>query len=331
MNPGGRPPARDWLAERRMIEAPLDPDRYTTLNRLIRERGFRLVISLGGGSVPGLCGNVALARIIEELGLLDQVAEIWGTSAGAAVGGPWASGSTALEILESLKSLDRFGAIDVPVGRLLWSLLKMPFGGRLPDGLIGGKHFATAIARVLRVPDFEACPIPFRCIACSDDGKLRRVVFRRGPLLTSILSSMSLPGIVIPQAIREGEPHGYYDGGLVEKTPLHSPYSEHQRQGETRPLLLLATHFGNDGSMVPARGFVNRFVQSIYALEDVAWHYQVAELRAKSNATLLLLNPHLDDPALFDFSRVTINYLAARATFADLLQNAKLGLSLGAQ
>jgi predicted acylesterase/phospholipase RssA len=311
------------------LGSALDPARFQLLRRLVVEEKHRFVVSFGGGSVPALCGNIALAGILEELELVPYVAEVWGTSAGAVVGGTWASGARASEILAALRSLDRFGAIDVSWGRLLWSLLLRPFGRPLPDGLIGGRHFRAAIRSVLRVEEVEQCRIPFRCIACSDDGRMRRKVFRRGPLLHAILCSMSLPGIVDPEPRRPGDDYGCYDGGIVEKTPLLSPISEHQRRGDTRPLLLLATHFGNDGSMVPARGFLNRFIQSIYALEDVVWHHQLGEARARPGVSILLLNPHLGDPALFDFGRIDQNHAEARAAFLSLLQSARLGLALG--
>ena len=80
----------DILARRRQIEAPLDPNRYTALRRLATDPGHRLVVCFGGGSAIGLGANVALVEILEELGLAGQISQIWGTSAGAIVGGCWA-------------------------------------------------------------------------------------------------------------------------------------------------------------------------------------------------------------------------------------------------
>ena len=94
--PGWRPPretlSRDEVWERRSeISAPLDASRYSTLLRLVRDEGNRVVVSFGGGSIPGLSGNLALARILEELEVRPHVAEVWGTSAGAVCGGGWAT------------------------------------------------------------------------------------------------------------------------------------------------------------------------------------------------------------------------------------------------
>ncbi len=45
--------------------------------------------------------------------------------------------------------------------------------------------------------------------------------------------------------------------------------------------------------------------------------------------TVMIVNPHIDDPSLFDCTRMEENYLHARKNFADVLQNAKLALSFG--
>ncbi|MAG57183.1 MAG: hypothetical protein CMJ83_12895 [Planctomycetes bacterium] len=311
------------------ILGPLDPTRYTTLMRLVTDPQMRLVVAFGGGSVPGLCGNTALARILEELGIKPHVEQVWGTSAGAAVGGPWASGSNAQRIFDCIAGLDRRGSVDISWFKLAFSLMLKPFGTRLPDGLIKGRHFSAAIEAAFSKHTFEECEIPFRCIACTDDGNATRKIFRRGPLLPAIFSSMSIPGIVFPRPRLAGEKTGFYDGGLVEKTPLISPIAEHHRDHPKRTLLLLGSHYTNEVKQTAARGFLLRFLQTINALEDLAWHYQIREAREKSGVELLILNPRIDDPSLFDFSRVERNYLHAREVLADTLQNAKLALSFG--
>lgn len=321
----------DGVLERKdQILAPLDPERYTTLMRLVTDPKHRVVASFGGGSVPGLCGNLAFGKILEELGIDTHVEEVWGTSAGAAIGGPWASGTPMDRVYESVASLNRRGSVDVPWFRLAIALLLKPFGHKLPNGLIRGEYFMRAIDDALTAKTFEDCPKPFRCIACTDDGVCMRKVFRRGPLLSAIFQSMSIPGIVIPRE-RDGEDTGFYDGGLVEKTPLISPIAEHNRRHPDKKLLLLGTHFGNEAKPSTASGFLMRFLVSINALENLAWEYQIREVRETPNVDLLILNPRIDDPALFDFSRVERNYLRAREVLSDTLQNAKLALAFGAR
>lgn len=311
-----------------MKEQKLDLARYDTLRRLVADPNKRVVVSFGGGGVPGIAANLALADLLERLDLRRHVQQIWGTSAGAVVGSGWASGSPAERILKEVRALDRRGSVDVHWRQLFLALLLRPTGRTLPDGLIGARHFASAIERGLSVETFEACPTEFRCIAVTDDGTLMRKVFRSGPLLAAVMSSMSLPGIMVPYRHPDGTT--YYDGGLIEKTPLISPIAEHDRKGDGRELLLIGTHFDNEASKVAARGFLARFVQTLYAMESVAWDYQLAEARQRKGVTLLLLNPHLDDSSLFDFGKVDANFAHGFAAFADRLQNAKLAYALGA-
>lgn len=305
----------------------LDRSRFQALERLVSDPDRRVVVSFGGGGLPGICGNLALADIFDQLDLRKHVEQIWGTSAGAVVGGGWASGSSARSILEVVGSIKPRGAVDVRWFSLAAAMLLRPFGRSLPDGIVAGEHFARAIDRGLSVPTFEECPTEFRCIAVHDDGSMRRKIFDKGPIRPAIFSSMSLPGVVIPRPHPDGST--YYDGGLLEKTPMISPIAEHKRRGDGRELLLIGTHFDNEPSKIHAHGFLSRFLQTIYAMEDVAWNYQLEEARKRKDVTLLLLNPKNDDRSLFDFRRVQANFDQAYGVFADRLQNAKLGYGLG--
>ena len=139
---------------------------------------------------------------------------------------------------------------------------------------------------------------------------------------------MSIPGIVIPRE-RDGEQTGFYDGGLVEKTPLISPMAEHNRRYPDRKLLLIGTHFGREVKQDGARGFIMRFLVTINALENLVWEYQMREVREAPNVDLIILNPRIGDPALFDFTRVERNHLHAREVLADTLQDAKIALAFG--
>jgi len=323
------PQTQDILSRREEIEAPPDPDRYTALRRLATSPEHRFVVSLGGGSVPGISGNLALIRLLEQLDLKSHVDEIWGTSAGAVVGGGWATGTDAETILDLLSELGRGRTLDVCWWRLAAAALMRPFGGSLPQGLIHGRRFVAAIERGMACELIEDCPISFRSIACSDDGRLRRKIFRRGPVKSAILASMSMPGILVPRPIDEDGGKTYYDGGLVEKTPLISPIAEHNRAGDDRKLVLLATHYGAEGERLIGRNFVSRFIQGLYALEDLAWGYQLVEARSHDNVVLLLLNPHIEGIGLFDFDKVHLSYLHARAAFKDLLENSRIALTFG--
>jgi len=319
----------DLLLRRDEIEAQLDPSLYTTLRRMATSGDYRLVVSLGGGALPGLAGNAALMHIVEELELRPHVEEVWGTSAGAVVGGGWATGASALDILHIVQSLDRPGAVDIDWWRILAGGLLRWCGAKMPDALLRGEPFHRAIAAGLQKKTFEECLTPFRCIACTDGAPMQRHVFRSGPLLAAISASMSLPGVLLARQADGTSQRGFYDGGLVEKTPLRSPIADHLRSGDKRRLLLLGTHFNSEAAQVEAaRGFIARFMATIQAMESLVWSYQHAEAAKRQDVTLLLLDPHIHDANSFDFSLTERDYLEAREYFKDRLQNARLALSL---
>ncbi len=318
------------LEPRDALEDAPDLGRFSTLQRMAGDPRTRFVVSLGGGSVPALCGNAALVGLIEELGLREHVAEVWGTSSGAIVGGAWASGTGGREILARLLSLQRKRMLDVSWLKVALGFVLHPFGVRTPDALLRGRHFHDTLLAGLSVRTFEECVIPFRCIACTDPG-LSRKVFREGPLAPAISASMSLPGLLLPRDEHGRRCHGYFDGGLVEKTPLFSPLADHARLGDGSGLLILGTHFGTEERHIAqARGFVDRFLVTIDSLEERLWEYQHQAVDGKPGVTVLMIDPHLEDHGSFDFKRIERDYLRARAAFMDKLENARIALTLGA-
>ena len=312
-------------------EPPFDLARFSTLRRLASDPKKRFVVSMGGGGVPALCGNTVLAALIENLGLREHVEEIWGTSAGAIVGGAWATGTRAPRMIEVLRSLRSRGLTDIDWLHLLKGLFTRPFGGALPDAILRGHHAHRAMLSGLAVETFEECEIPFRCIACSDDPSGHRKVFREGPLAPAISASMSLPGILLPRD-DEGQPgHGFLDGGLVEKTPLYSPVADHTRLGDGRELLILGTYFGvQTNQNAIAHGFVDRFLVTIDTLAEHLWEHQEEAARRQSGVTVLLLDARIHHgTSHFDFSHIDRSCAQAREAFEDQVQNAKIALTAG--
>jgi predicted acylesterase/phospholipase RssA len=317
-------------AEEGPLDAPLDPARFGTLRRLAEDPARRFVVSLGGGSVPALCGNTMLLALLEDLGLREHVDEVWGTSAGAVIGAAWASGVPVKEIVSLGKEIARPRILDVPRARIAAALLLKPFGATLPDGLVRGRRIREALAGMIRVERIEDCPIPFRCIAVTDDGTLRRTVFRRGRIVPAVYASLSVPGVMMPGEPPDGEEVGFLDGGIAEKTPVLSPIAEHRRIGDGRSLMLLSTRFGGGGKRTPPRGFLRRFLHAVDALESLAWSYQLAEARAQPGVSVLVLDAGIDDTRLFDFARIDRNLAQARAALTHALQDARIAASLGA-
>src|SRR5262245_150504 len=136
---------------REEIEAPPDVERFSSLRRMATDPGTRLVVSMGGGGVPSLSGNAALALLLEELGLREHVEEVWGTSGGAIVAGAWASGTHAPRIREILLGLSDKRMVDIDWLHLLGGALFKRFGACFPDAILRGKHFHEAMCSGLKV------------------------------------------------------------------------------------------------------------------------------------------------------------------------------------
>jgi len=304
-------------------------DGFRTFLRLAEDDNNRLIVSLGGGSIPGLCGNLALLEILEDLDLRGRVDQVWGTSAGAVVGSGWASGATAQEVLTLVRSLNRRGVLDAHLFRFATRILASlpPLRRPLPDGIVAGKHFRNTIEKGLKCETFEECPIPFRCIACSDDGRATTKIFRRGKILPAVFCSMSLPGIMIPQPADDGR--NYYDGGVVEKTPLPSILGEHSQSGDPRQLVVLSTHFAEEPREEPTKGFLNRFLDTLQAMEDKVWEYQLRDARQRESVRVMVLNPHLKDAAMFGFDETDRYFEESKQRFQELLGDARVAQTFG--
>ena len=46
---------------------PIDPKRFSTLYRVIRDEKHSVVVTFGGGAVPGMAGNLALAYLLSSV------------------------------------------------------------------------------------------------------------------------------------------------------------------------------------------------------------------------------------------------------------------------
>ncbi len=187
---------------------------------------------LAGGGAKG-ASHVGVIKVLEELGVpIDYIA---GTSMGAVVGGLYASGMTAAQLEEAVKSLD-WGDIfnDKPpresrdFRRKLddeGSLIRYKLGFRdgeiqLPRGIVLGQklNFAlrTLARRAIGIDDFDELSIPFRAVA-ADIETGRPVILKNGDLANAMRASMAVPGVFPPIEI-DGKL--LVDGGLSNNVPI---------------------------------------------------------------------------------------------------------------
>lgn len=192
----------------------------------------RIGVVLSGGGARG-AAHVGVLKVLEEMRVpIDAIA---GASMGAVVGGLYASGMSAAEIEQLIRSLNWQDAFqDRPPREQLgfrrkqdnreflvrYALGFNEGGFVLPRGLVQGQKLEQvlrdAALPVAGIQDFDRLPIPFRAVA-TDLETGEAVVMESGDLVTAMRASMSAPGVFAP-AQRRGRL--LVDGGLVENLPV---------------------------------------------------------------------------------------------------------------
>ena len=192
----------------------------------------RICLVLSGGGARGIA-HVGVLKALEEMHVpIDCIA---GTSMGAVIGGLYASGMTASQIDETIRSVDWQEAFrDSPPRRELTFrrkqddrnfLVRLPLGLKhghllLPKGFIQGQKLEQTL-RQLTLPfsnstDFDQLPTPFRAVA-TDLVTGAAVLLDKGDLAIALRASMSAPGVFAPV---DFQGKLLVDGGLAENLPI---------------------------------------------------------------------------------------------------------------
>lgn len=293
----------------------LNQKKYQKFLALVNDKNTKFVLSLGGGAVRGLGGNYALLEILDELGV--QPEEVWGTSAGAVIGGIWCSGVKLLQIKKLLLSQSKRKVLDLALKHILKGLLP----GCKIEGLFYGRKIEKVIRRNLNKSKstFKECRIPFRCIAALDDGSAKRI-FNQGKLAPAIRCSMGIPIAFIPRKIGKVE---YIDGGTKELTPLPSIIEAHKNSGDRRKLLILCAHFGYSGQPKEVKGIFERIPHIIEVQGHDRFKLHLKEARSTKGVEVHVLNPYIYDTGIFDFQQMEGIIERAKKKFKTDLQQLK--------
>jgi NTE family protein len=187
-------------------------------------------IALGGGSSWGFAHLGVLQWLEENRIPIDYVA---GTSMGGLIGGAYATGMSPAEIQEMIATFDwdtaflgrapyreksfrrkedqRAFPVNFEVG--------LRGGFRLPAGLDPVHPVGMLLSRIAlpysALGDFDALPIPFRCVA-TDMEKAEQVVLHDGSLAEAMRATMAIPGVFTPV---ERNGRILADGGLLNNVP----------------------------------------------------------------------------------------------------------------
>jgi NTE family protein len=198
---------------------------------MTRWTGKKLGLALGGGGVRGFC-HIGVLKVLEEEGIaIDLIA---GTSAGALIGGAYASGSSPREIHHRVdayilspefqfSTLREIGMTMNPEQLTFWEKTRNAVRQRyfllstfVKPAILPLKDFEALIRYFIPDIDIRETKIPFYAVA-TDLITGKRVVIREGSLRQAVLASSAVPGAVDP--VRMGE-WLLADGGITSLVPV---------------------------------------------------------------------------------------------------------------
>ena len=191
----------------------------------------KIGLVLEGGSALGLA-HIGVLRWLEEHRV--PISYVAGTSMGGLIGGIYATGRSAAELEELIKTIDWDAVLkgQTPYGDLSFRRKEDAFeypnrlefglkkGLRFPEGFNSGQQVVAFLDSVAlpysELHDFNELPTPFACVG-TDLVTSQKYIFRQGSLSLALRSTMSLPGLFTP--IR-WEGRIFTDGGLLDNLPV---------------------------------------------------------------------------------------------------------------
>ena len=162
----------------------------------------KIGLALGSGAARGFA-HVGVLEALEEEKI--PVHYIVGTSAGALIGGFYASGL-------GIKGLKEF-AYQTDWKKVVILLAPSPS----KSGLVSGERIEKFLRSFLGNKKIEELPIPFACVA-TDILSGEEIIIDKGDLVDGIRASISIPGILTP-VILDGRILA--DGGIVNPIPVN--------------------------------------------------------------------------------------------------------------
>jgi len=196
-------------------------------------RDKKIGLALGGGGVRGLA-HIGVLKVLEQEGIkIDLIA---GSSAGALIGGAYASGDSPQMIKDKIEAylcspqfkssmIKSFGytIIDQKPGTLLkriryllrnrYYLIKALF----KSAILPTEDVESMVNYIIPDIDIRQTRIPLRVVT-TDLKTGEKVVFSSGPLRQAVLASCAFPGAIQP--IKQGE-WILADGGIASMVPVH--------------------------------------------------------------------------------------------------------------
>lgn len=161
----------------------------------------KLGLAFGSGGARGMA-HIGVIKGLNKIGV--DIECISGSSAGAMIGGMFASGMKAEEIENVISSLDY---LDI------WKLLTDPVWG---SGLVKGQKIMNFLQKYIGDINIENLKVPF-CAVATDINTAEKVVLDKGNLVAAIRASCSIPLIFEPFLLGGKT---LVDGGVSSPVPV---------------------------------------------------------------------------------------------------------------
>lgn len=263
--------------------------------------GKKVGLALGGGGVRGF-SHIGVLNVLEQEGI--EIDLIVGTSAGALIGGAYASGQTPREIQAKIDAYLRspeFDASTLKSVGLTFSPENKSFFKKAQSFVMNRFWFVQAFFKSSILPsnDFEALinyflpemdiretKIPFRAVS-TDLITGKKIIFSEGPLRQAVLASCSVPGALAP--VRHGD-WLLADGGITSLVPVDAT---REAGADVVIAVMVDRDLSTSVSMETAKDVLFR------AGEITANTLETEELRSAD----VIIRPHVGDLHWMDFSR----------------------------
>ena len=301
-----------------------DAQETTAPNTISSAGRSRIGLALEGGGALGIAHVGVLIWLHEHRIPVD---EITGTSMGALIGSLAASGHSAEEIehLTTGTGLDSLFTLKPSMSDL--SFRRRADQNELPQAIsIGLRHGTPSMGNALIADgelnaflarqlsaynsenlDFDALPIPFRCVA-TNLTTLQPEVFSSGSLPFAVRASISIPGVFPP--VRRGQ-DVFVDGAIMDNLPTDFLRSELHAQ------VVISVYLGDSPlSEQDATSLVGIFARTLSA--GTSRNVQLNRSRAD-----IEIAPQLDNFSVTDYTKakalIKAGYDAAEKQESKLL------------
>lgn len=310
----------------RQAKKEIHAERFKPLFHFLK--GKRVYLCLSGGGLALVC-HIAAVRFLEEHEI--KVERVYGTSAGAVIGGFYSAGLTSEQMREAVLHLrnpdDLFGiASRQLVLRALLGEVQARFirGGFKTPGIFNAKKLEKFIEKTIlslfgTIPllgelkkDFSAVAFNIGSGKKSDRGVSAKQVFSttRTPhvsLKDAIMASISIPGIFPPKKVGD---YYYIDGGVVENLPIVSAYEDwlKKRRLFERNLALIAVDLGYGGETLVETRDIKPHDMIIYGMgvqgKTINQYNLLRIHNPRRGIHVVLVRPRCSDIGLTDFEKI---------------------------